>query len=62
MDQHDGRTLCRTFGIARPEFDDMEPRAGNLDHPARGRVSALQDHHAGLGDQRQNHQRRDAAD
>ena len=56
MDHHDGGTR----GIGRPEFDDVQPRAGDVDHPALRRIVTLQHYHASLRDQRQNHQRRDA--
>ncbi len=54
MDHHDGRT----GGIAWPDIDDMERRAGDLDQLALRRIGALQEKHAGLRDQRQHHQRR----
>jgi hypothetical protein len=54
MDHHHGRT----GGVARPDIDDMEFRAGDLDHPALRRIGALQGDHTGLRDQRQGSQRR----
>jgi hypothetical protein len=56
MDHHDGRPR----GVTRAEFDDVQPCAFDIDHPAQRRISALQHDHAGLRDQHQNHQRRDA--
>ena len=56
MKQHD-RWPIR---IARPEIDDIEMRAGNLDGVALLRLDALQGHHTGLRDQRQNRQRQQA--
>ena len=54
MDHHDRRA----GGIARPDIEDVEACAGNLDHPALRRIGALQDKDTGLRDQRQNRQRR----
>ena len=56
MDHHDRGA----GGIARPEIDDVETCAGDVDGLALLRISALQDKHAGLRDQRQNDQRRHA--
>ena len=54
MDHHDGRT----GGIARPDVDDIECRAGDLDHLASRRIGALQGKNTGLRDQGQDCQRR----
>ncbi len=54
MDHHNRRA----GGIPRPDVEHVEPAAGDLDHPALGGIKPLQDQHAGLRDQRQNHQRR----
>ena len=56
MDHHDRRA----GGVARPEIDDVETRAGDVDGLALLRIDALQGQHAGLRDQRQNNQRRHA--
>ena len=56
MDHHDRRA----GGVARPEIDDVETRAGDVDGLALLRIDALQGKHAGLRDQRQNNQRRHA--
>ncbi len=52
MQHHD-----RQAGIARPDIDDVERAAGNLDHAALRRVGALHGDDAGLRDQRQHRQR-----
>ena len=54
MDHHDGRTGF----IARPDLEHVEAGAFDLDHPALGRIGALQRQDAGLCDQRQQRQRR----
>ncbi len=48
----------RTGGIARPDVDDVEPCAGDLDHAASRGIGALQGKNAGLRDQCQDCQRR----
>ena len=53
--QHHDRQAGR---VARPDIDDVERAAGNLDHAALRRVGALHEQHAGLRDQRQHRQRR----
>lgn len=42
----------------RPDVENVEPAAGDLDHPALGGIEALQDKDTGLRDQRQDRQRR----
>ena len=54
MDHHDGRP----GRVARPDVDDIEDGAGNLDRLALRRIGALQEEHAGLRDQRQHRQHR----
>ena len=54
MDQHDSRT----GRVARPDIDDVERRAGHLDHLALRGIDALQGQDTGLRDQRQDQQRR----
>ncbi len=53
MQHHDRRT----GGIARAEFDDVKAGACNLDHGTWRGMGPLHQQHAGLRDQRQNHQR-----
>jgi hypothetical protein len=53
MDQHDRRTRR----IARPYINDVERRAGNLDHLTSRGIDTLHGHDTGLGDQRQHQQR-----
>ena len=43
---------------ARAKLDDMQPRAGDVDHPALRGMGALHQRGAGHGDQRQGRQRR----
>ena len=54
MDHHDRWT----GSVARPEIDDVEPGAGDLDHLALRGVCALQGKDPGLRYQRQDRQRR----
>ncbi len=54
MDHHNGRT----GGIARPDVDDVERCAGDLDHPASCGIGVLQGKNTGLRDQGQDCQRR----
>ncbi len=54
MDHHD----WRTGGIARPDIDDVECCAGDLDHLALRGIGALQGKDTGLRDQRQDRERR----
>jgi hypothetical protein len=54
MDHHDRRT----GRIARPDIEDVQAGAGNLDHPALRGIGALQDEDTGPRDQRQDRQRR----
>jgi len=54
MDHHDRGT----GGIARPDIDDVEACAGDLDGLALRGIDALQDKHADLRGQRQDRQRR----
>jgi hypothetical protein len=52
MDDQDRRTRA----VARPDVEDVERGAGNLDLLALGGIGALQDKDPGLRDQRQNSQ------
>ena len=54
MQHHDRRT----GRIARADIDDVERRAGDLDHPALRGIGALHGKNTGLRDQRQDRQRR----
>jgi hypothetical protein len=54
MDHHQGRT----GGIARPNIEDVDLRAGDLDHPALRGVNALQNQNTEMRDQRQDRQHR----
>jgi len=58
MEHHDRRP----GGVARPELDDMQRGAGDLDHAALRRKTALQEQDTGLRDQRQHGQRRHDGD
>jgi hypothetical protein len=54
MDHHHRRA----GGIVRPNIEDVNPRAGDLDHPALRRINALQDQNTDMRD-RQNRREND---